>query len=396
MPVGTPYGITRTQKLFCKKETTFGTPVIPATGDCFEILSFSANYVRGRGDRMDHRASRSRIERWTQKRNVEWSCRAYATVSGATGVEPDYAGNDTNEYLLQGMLSNWTGTDEGLFEFEAGTTALPFFTLHTVTENLYGETVVSAWVEEMKISGSAGDPPVIEWSGGAENYAMSGNTAVDGADSGTGTTLVITAADQLAFGEDSLITVDRAGVPFNDIVTARTTNSLTLTTGGSRSAAETVEPYDVATTTTGTVPSGTDGIFTFNPDSGPASTTGILPIDWEVTMKNNHTSIDDEAFQEKTSGTVPGFREVSGRIRFRMRKDWVTYLGVRNNLVRAGLTIQCGTTNESIMKIIMPDCEFEFEGVEWQDDHTAVINMPFVCLAASGASAENELSIQYT
>jgi hypothetical protein len=247
------------------------------------------------------------------------------------------------------------------------------------------EAVWGALGEQMTIKAPGASEPTISFSGPCVGHAHTGTGTHDGALSGSETTLTVHAADVGNFDVGSVIQV---GTSTDHLVTAASGTSLTVTPGisGGQSNDCAIVPYVPTETTVGTASTGLVGSIKL--DDGSA-----LPItNFEVTVKNNLKTTNDEFGYDTVTDYIEGRRSVTGTLQLRARKDVMGYLLRRKLFTTRDVDVVIGTTGSQIT-ITMPTVEIDATGLEVPESEEAVFTLPFTALSTAG---ETEISLTFS
>jgi hypothetical protein len=372
------HSLSRALKFYVSNESAFGTFVKPAATDAVKVLKTEFTHERERKLREDNKSSatRSWLQRISGRATVGWNVELAIVPSGSAGTAPDA------DLLYKNALG--TGTGGGSYTYSlANSQALTGMTLYRYTPEL-AESVWGAWVDEMTINVQSGELPKVKFSGGAMGHCLTGTSTLNGIMSSTAT-MVVQTVDQHSFSTNSLISV---GANTNLAVTVDSARP-SFTIDSSISAADTsaVAPYAPTETTAGSPIAGITGSVTY--DSASPKITGL-----ELNLKNNYRPVDDEALVEYVSDVVPGYREVSGNVTLRARKDWVRHLAKRRAFGTQSLAVAVGATAGSILTINVPYAELDYSAIDIPSgDGDVMLTLPFVGLGSSG---EDELTLVFS
>ena len=426
-----PGALGRNLLAFAKTETTFGTFVKPATADAIRVLRFDMSYAQERKDRMDKRNTRSIQSRFSGKKTCTWEVETYVLPSGTAGTPPDV------HALLIGTIggtagyTNTGGTSDAYTptysQSDLGSVSLVRFvkdeslTVSGGHGGLVMEAMKGCWVDSMAINISGGSEPRFTFSGGAADHIFTGTTRQDGAiDNATNTTLTF---EQLGTGEvGSVVAVVHAGghhtdleVSAGDLATAaKTVPSTDMSTAVTNPPDDTnvvdgaaIFPYVPAQTLASDTPlGGITGTFTLVAASsfvinGDDSSTDTLSsaqdtfhfTEFELTVNNNVKAHNDEALTDKANDYSLGFREVTGSISFRARKDLIVTIGLAKKFHATDLQVVVGDTAGSKMTIDLDQVEFDTHALEIPEAEEAIITLPFKALG--DATGDDELTITF-
>jgi hypothetical protein len=196
--------------------------------------------------------------------------------------------------------------------------------------------------------------------------------------------MVVQTADAYAFATNSMIQIGTTPV----VVTADSSRpSFTVDASVTENDASEVIPYAPTEVTAGSPIAGIAGSVTY--DSDFLYVTGL-----EVSLKNNFRPLDDVALAEYPPDFVPGFREVTGNITLRARKDWVVHVANRLEYSTQALTVVLGSVAGAKLTISVPYAELDYSAIDVPaGDGEVVLTLPFVALGSSG---EDELALTFT
>lgn len=375
-----PHLLGRNRRFYAKAESSFATFAKPAGTDAIKVLKSSFDFKQERKDRMDSRQTRSVLERITARKEVSWTLEAYLVPSGAAGTAPDIGP------LLKALLGTET-VNASTSVVYTPSSAQSMGSLSMVHEfnTSFMEAVRGAWVEQGTLKIDGGNEPRLEFQGGASDHGGAGVTTLDGALSGGETAVTITDAFSIDVG-----TVISIGSSTNHEVTAvnaaGTGLTVTPAVSGAQSNGASVTPYVPTETTAGSPIAGVVGSFTVDG-------TTVLITAAEVTIKNNYKALTDEAFASAVSDVIAGFREVSGTLTIRARRDVMIQFQKRKTFTTRDLVLVCGNAAGKILTVDMNQVEFEFSALEIPEAEEGTFQVPFKALGSSG---EDEISLTFT
>lgn len=373
------HALSRTRKFFAVTEATAGTWDEPAGADAAKVMKCDISAERTRNLREDSRATRSALERIQGRGTVSWSVEAEVIPSGSAGTPPDL------HPMYKAAMGSYANTPATSDAYTLANSQTPdTLTLLRHMTDVLSESAWGCWVDEMTLSVQGGETPKVKFAGGGMGYVLTGTSTLNGAMSGS-TTMVVQTADGYAFATNSLIQI---GSTSGIVVTADSSRP-SFTTDGSvtESNGAAVIPYAPTETTAGSPIAGISGSVTY--DSDAVNVTGL-----EVSLKNGFRPLDDEALEEYPSDFVPGFREVTGNITLRARKDWVVHVANRLEYSTQALTVVLGSTAGSILTVSVPYAELDYSAIDVPaGDGDVVLTLPFVALGSSG---EDELALTFT
>ena len=291
-------------------------------------------------------------------------------------------------------FSSWGagGTQEALLQTYrvSDTNAMPTLRMMRTTDGVLREDLFGCWVEEVGVSASGGEEPKITFSGGAFNYALTGSGTTEGTGSGA-TSLITESGEGVNFMVGSSITVANSGSDQDRIVTAKSSDTLTITSA-SWADAIAITPTTYTETTAGSPINGISGSLLLNSVSLPITS-------FDMSLANGLKPITDEAMTKGTSDFIAGYRTVSGSVSVRARKDMIQTLAQRYVQTTATadptfasipVVITLGSTTGKKCVITMATCELDFAGIEIPEAEEAVLSIPFKALGATGADSSNQ------
>ena len=391
MGINLPHALGRNQKFFVTPEVSFGTLVQPSTTDAMKVLASSFEFAQERVDRPDSRQTRSSLERITRRKSVSWSLTSFLLPSGAAGTAPDIGP------LLKACMGEEVvvGGVSVAYNLLAGQTDLTSVGLTREMNGVIMEHIKGCWVESYTINVSGTDEPKITFEGGAADSVGTGPATATPAVDGSGTpvgTIIVGTDEATNFDVGSRIKVggdDNGGAGF--VVTAVDTGAdsidITPDLTTDQTSDTSIIPFAPVETTAGSPISLITGSLDIDGTSVPITSL-------EITCKNNVKPLDDEAFStEAVTDFIPGFREVSGNMNVRLRKD-ATILHNRRKLFSSNdIQIVIGSGAGKILTVDMNFAEFDFSGVEVPEAEEATFTLPFKALGSVG---EDELTLTWT
>ena len=150
--------------------------------------------------------------------------------------------------------------------------------------------------------------------------------------------------------------------------------------------ADPVVPFVPSETTAGNPITGIAGSLTID-----AVTVPITAFD--ITISNNLKPLADEAQQQYPTDVIPGFRDVTGNVSFRARKDFIIELGKRKAFAARDIQVILGSAAGKKCTINVDFAEFIFAALEVPEADEAIVKLPFV---AVGSAGEDEVGVVFT
>lgn len=369
----------RNLKSYVMPEVTAGTFVKPTTAGSLRVLKFDIDHKVMRKDRLEaYMSSCDVLERITGREENSWSLEAYLTPSGSvvTPTPPDF--DDLIEAAM-GTQTNNAGSD--VTWTTSSDQAMQTLSLARHIEAQFMESLAGAWVDEMTISVSGVDEPKIRFAGGAMRYAACGYSTLNGAMSSTDQMIVQT-ADSSSFYTNGVVKIgsdDNSGAGYQ--ITADASRP-TFTIESSISAANgaAVVPFVPTYTTTGSPIAGIAGSVTLG------STTMVVTAA-EITLKNNIKPLGDIVLSQRVPDVIRGFREITGKLSLRVRKDFLVDILARREFATTTLDVVCGDTAANRFLIDCNQIELDYSAFQIPESEEAAIEVPFKALGSSGNDA---------
>lgn len=398
MGVNALHALGRKQRFYAALETTFGTFVKPVATDAIKVLASNFDFSQDRKNRSDSRQTRSLLERITGRKAVAWSMECYALPSGTGNTAPDIGPLLAAALGKSAVVSStveYTLTDNQA-GFDIAGTIYPSLTLVRETNKTVMEAIVGAMVESMSIKFAGADEPRFSFEGFAKNHIHTGSNGVVSSLDGGRTNVTLGTGQGKDYEVGSVVFFEIAAtgaVRDNNTsagyqVTAVTGDVLTVTpaVGGTVVATDLCLPFVPTETTAGAPIGGIAGSITI---AAPA--TSLIITGGEINVKNGHKVLGDEAFQSTITDYIPGYREVSGSLTVRARRDQIIELGVRKNFTARDIQIILGTGSGTRFQIDIPAAEMGFSALEIPEAEEATFSLPFVGVATG--SGENEFQL---
>lgn len=254
------------------------------------------------------------------------------------------------------------------------------------------QAFAGAWVDELKISLSGGDPPTYAFSGGAKDQIVTGPEENNALVTSGNDTLTLKNGNDTNYEFGSIVKVgddDNSGDGYSVIAVDRGANTIQLGDNLAEDAAADalIEPFSPAQSYDGAPVPGVIGKFT-------KDLLELCIISAEITLKNNDKPITDEAFKKTAQGFIPGWRDVSGTVKIRARRDYIVH--ATKYFVDASTTyalaFDLGTAGESAVRILLPTVELMDVPVDFPDSEEVVFDLNFIAL---GTAVSDQISIQY-
>jgi hypothetical protein len=397
MGVSQLHALGRNRKFYVNEETTYidsenvATAFVkPAGTDAAVVLNASFTPAQERKVRDDARASRSALEQITGKKSATWSVESYVLPNGSAGTAPDLGP------LFKGAMGTETvsGGTRVTYSLNANQD-LGSFSLTQFFNETFMETLTGCYVNSMTISVAGGEEPKVTFEGessglyiptttspsAAQLTAGESTATVDG--SGTGTSFDVHAGEGENFKPGSVISV---GSDTDLVVTAVSNDTITVDSSITFTDDDEVKPFAPTETVAGSPIAGILGSLTLAGNSLPITS-------FEVTVANNNKGIADEAFVAGTSDYVPGFRDVTGSLSIRCRRDLAIEIGKRLDFGTQAIIVTCGDTAGKKLIIEIDDAEFEVAAVDTPQSDEVVVPMNFRALATS--AGEDEIVIKF-
>jgi hypothetical protein len=272
---------------------------------------------------------------------------------------------------------------------------LDSFSLTQFFNETFMETLTGCYVNSMTISVAGGEEPKVTFEGessglyiptttspsAAQLTAGESTATVDG--SGTGTSFDVHAGEGENFKPGSVISV---GTDTDLVVTAVSNDTITVDSSITFTDDDEVKPFAPTETVAGSPIAGILGSLTLAGNSLPITS-------FEVTVANNNKGIADEAFVAGTSDYVPGFRDVTGSLSIRCRRDLAIEIGKRLDFGTQAIVVTCGDTAGKKLIVEIDDAEFEVAAVDTPQSDEVVVPMTFRALATS--AGEDEIVIKF-
>jgi hypothetical protein len=397
MGVSQLHALGRNRKFYVNEETTYidsenvATAFVkPAGTDAAVILNASFTPAQERKVRDDARASRSALEQITGKKSATWSVESYVLPNGSAGTAPDLGP------LFKGAMGTETVSGGTRVTYSLNTNQdLGSFSLTQFFNETFMETLTGCYVNSMTISVAGGEEPKVTFEGessglyiptttspsAAQLTAGESTATVDG--SGTGTSFDVHAGEGENFKPGSVISV---GSDTDLVVTAVSNDTITVDSSITFTDDDEVKPFAPTETVAGSPIAGILGSLTLAGNSLPITS-------FEVTVANNNKGIADEAFVAGTSDYVPGFRDVTGSLSIRCRRDLAIEIGKRLDFGTQAIVVTCGDTAGKKLIIEIDDAEFEVAAVDTPQSDEVVVPMNFRALATS--AGEDEIVIKF-
>jgi len=397
MGVSQLHALGRNRKFYVNEETTYidsenvATDFVkPAGTDAAVILNASFTPAQERKVRDDARASRSALEQITGKKSATWSVESYVLPNGSAGTAPDLGP------LFKGAMGTETVSGGTRVTYSLNTNQdLGSFSLTQFFNETFMETLTGCYVNSMTISVAGGEEPKVTFEGessglyiptttspsAAQLTAGESTATVDG--SGTGTSFDVHAGEGENFKPGSVISV---GSDTDLVVTAVSNDTITVDSSITFTDDDEVKPFAPTETVAGSPIAGILGSLTLAGNSLPITS-------FEVTVANNNKGISDEAFVAGTSDYVPGFRDVTGSLSIRCRRDLAIEIGKRLDFGTQAIVVTCGDTAGKKLIVEIDDAEFEVAAVDTPQSDEVVVPMNFRALATS--AGEDEIVIKF-
>lgn len=393
------HAVGRELRCYAALETTFGTFVKPVGGDAIKVLASAMEFGQERANRADSRLTRSLLERITRRKSVSWSAEMYMLPSGAGATPPDAdpllaAAIGKSAVVASTVEYTLTNQQTG---FALGGVVYPSLSLIRETSETVMEAITGAMPTTLTIRGGGADEPRFSFEGFAKDHIHTGSTGV--VSSAVTTTATLNAGQGKDYQVGSVVFFRIASTG-----AVRANNSgagfrVTVVAGDVLTFAEDVQAAGVVATdlclpfvptevTAGAPINGITGALTIT-----APATSLIITGAEIVVAQNHKVLGDEAFQDSVTDYIPNFREVSGSLTVRGRRDQFIELGVRKNFTARDIQIIFGTAAGRRFQVDMDAIEMGFSALEIPEAEEATFSLPFVALGTS--TGENEFKLTH-
>lgn len=384
MGLAQAHALGRQQRVFIVDEGATPNVLAKATAaSALRVKSSSIKETTPRENRMDARDTRSRTERITRAKEVEWALSAYML----TGMDP---GDVTSRLhpLLRALFGGYTNTPGTSDVYSLSSTQVPR-SLSITRQPLEGrvqEIAIGCVVNQATFSLSQGDEPSVEFSGPGLRYAQAmGQTTTSTVGAGTTKTLAtvegLTVDSVIAFA-DSTGANERNNSGAGYRITNIAGNVITIETSDTSANGDLVYPYTPTPTDVGTPIAGIIGSLTLDSVACPIKS-------FSLTINNNNAVIT-EALEAGASDHVFGDRDVTGTLTVRARADLIRHFALRRGFVARDLDIVCGAAGNR-WTFALPTIEIDATG-EMNlpvGNEEGDFELPFVALG----SGENEITL---
>jgi hypothetical protein len=378
----------RNQRVFANRESTYATQVQPTASSAFRVLKGSWKPAIERKDRVDARATRSRLERITGMRKVTWDLESYVIPSAAAGTPPNIG------TLLQQWMGTYVNTPStsDVYSPSDSQTALGSTTITTEYNDIFNVGLIGGVVETGKFSIKGGEEPRVTLTGWASDFILTGNTTLNGGISGGVTSMVVTDADVYEVG--SLVTIGTSNGGGNGhriTVKAGTTATFTPSLTGNQSNGAVVAPFAPSESYAGSPLPYVFGTLTLDGGSNFPFT------ELEIEMANKIKPYDKQALTATVQDYVCDFRDAKGSLSFWARQDQLIWVNHWRNAVSTthALVASVQPTASATARLVITANNIEMEDPEITptSGDAALVKIPFVMMG-SGSGA-NELSITF-
>ncbi len=394
MGLQTPHATGRNKRFYVARETTFGTYVPPAATSAVKVMRSQLDGTQERINRRDSSQTGSTTQRITGRRTATWSVDTHLIPSGTAGTPPDV--HDLL-YNFFGTYNNTPATSDA-YTIADSQTARGSISLTEEENSVASKAHPGSWVEQFKVSYTGTSLPMLGFEGGSADHYFTGYTTLTTGLSGGETAVVVDDPDQITIG--SVISVgssnNSGGSPPGHLVTNKVSSTLTVSPAisGAQLSGVTIAPYVPTETTAGSILAHPLCSATLSAPITGGSTT-LQVVSFELVSKNNYEIVDDEAGSAIVTDLIPSWRDTTGTITFRARRDQLIRYGHWRSAVATtrALTVTLGTSAGNRMVVSLPYIEVENPKIETPEAESCMITLPFYALGSSGA---DELAVSFT
>ena len=393
MGFNTPHALGNFTQTHVEAETAYGTLVKATAAGAMKILSANFKKTKPRAPR-DYANSQSRSNSASIRTGIEtteWTMEQEIQPSGAAGTVPDVAPLLLkwlpNETIVGGTSVAYQPNGPAAAAYAQGDAGSMSIT--RLAPDVFMETCVGAWGEELRLSGSGGDVPKLSTSGGAKDLITTGYTLLDGALTAE-SLFDVDDPDQLhvgsviAFGSDT-----NGGLGYE--ITAKAASSpdqFTIAESVTVSDNEPIRPFAPVPSyeALGDAIEGICGSLTID------SKSDFELVSWEVMCKNNFTPHDDVALQKTPPDATEGRFRVTTNLTFKARRDVFEMLYssyIADGSTRYDVQIVAGELAGYILTIDMDRVEWDDVSFEYPEGNEADSVGTITIAGTSYSSADN-------
>ena len=384
----------RNLRFMAATQSAIGTRPTLAATDSFIARSYSVVPSEERIKRRTPQSSRSLRERYVGNRAVDVTIVCEHLPRGAA-TPPDYA-----VLLAAGFGAQAIGGSAVTYS-HSNTQTLPMVWLevdcglNTATTAEYKEAVDGLVIEQIKLSVSKDEIPLIEFSGPGHSMVQTGRSVSENTSGSETTISLATGTDSRRFGVNSVIAVGTStNTGAGHLVTAvdHTAGELTITPALASGAQTAPVIWPISLWAESSTAGSPTPHVTISVDLG--ADTGAWVDGIEVMFKNNIT-------QRRIVGdpwpvdSTPGFRDVEGTVNVQAtRTDLQMILASSTHnistLSTMDIVVTIGESGAFGSTLTLNDCELDWAGVSFPEDGTVgTATVPFVA-KSSTATAEDE------
>jgi len=381
MGLNNTHALGRSERFYVVDEVTPGTQVKPAAANYMVVTKSGIGLEQTNDVRTDKRDTRSALERVPGKSSAPFTAECFLIPSGTAGTPPDA------HSLIKAAFGSYANTPatSDVYSLSASQ-SMPTVSAYSLLNDILSVASKGVWIDSLNIAFSGGDKPKLKFDGAGMGHMLTATSTLNGAPSGADIT--VQTGDGIKFSVGSIVKVsadDNSGAGFK--VLSIVGDVLTLEGSPTALTGADVIPF---------LPVGYDGVGT--PVSGISGCLSVdgssLPITgFDCTIKNGYKVIDDEACQEFPTDAIPGFREVSGTVSFRARKDLLIYLANAKEHTQLQFVATMGSGAGKTVTLTMPIIEMDFTGIDIPEADEVVLSLPYVALGSSG---EDEATLSFT
>lgn len=141
--------------------------------------------------------------------------------------------------------------------------------------------------------------------------------------------------------------------------------------------------------------SGLRGTFTWTFQHSPAQITDLHLSEMELSIKNNDNGVANEMLNKTITDVEFGERSVTGKIKFRARKDFLRAFSGAGSYDFSSMKFVFGDVEGYRMTINIPKLKCLSQNVKVPQSEHGVVEIDFQAVATS-ATAENEVTLSFT
>lgn len=373
-----PHILGRNQRFSARVESTAGTQIKPVDGSGLKVETTTMAHTIAREDWNCPGDFRDAPERITGKSQNTWGVETWLIPNSTVANVPQ-----ASALLTAGFGANNSGAGSQWIYSLTSVQTFPTLSLYREWEGEFTEAMWGAWVDEIKITASGGTPPKLSVNGRAMRYALTGRSTLNGAIVADAT-MIAQAVDDNKFDVGSIVQIDadtNGGAGYKIVTNNTAAGSFELETTVSADNLDAVVPFLAETASF--VGSPVPGVYGSIQLHDGSSLQTLKITGFEASIANNIDAFEDESFVQHVEDATPNWRQITGTITCRARRDHIVHFANVKAFTVRDLVVIMGQSGSPGWQVDIDYAEVEFPELQVPADTYATFQLPFKAMPSS-------------